>query len=183
MSERECPRIRCTHGSGIQLTTYTHSFCATDAFPPATAQRMRCRADRDAVRYRSDLDRIAPRLSTPLRWSAGYDKKVCFVTRRCIRVAVTPADGAQLLGDSVWTLGIGESRLGSPNVTYWAVTRGAQTSKTRRFHKMGRGATDSPRMRAASSRATPLPSRVCRCVCSQRGAGPGVVLRLQRMTD
>jgi hypothetical protein len=117
MSERECPRIRCTHGSGIQLTTYTHLFCATDAFPPATAQRMRCRADRDAVRYRSDLDRIAPRLSTPLRWSAGYDKKVCFVTRRCIRVAVTPADGAQLLGDSVWTLGIGESRLGSPNVT------------------------------------------------------------------
>ena len=39
------------------------------------------------------------------------------MTRRCIRGAVSPADGAQLLGDSVWTLGIGESRLGSPNVT------------------------------------------------------------------
>ena len=39
------------------------------------------------------------------------------MTRRCIRVAVSPADGAQLLGDSVWTLRIGESRLGSPNDT------------------------------------------------------------------
>ena len=59
--------------------------------------------------------REEPKVSTST--AAGYDKKVCFVTRRCIRVAVTPADGAQLLGDSVWTLGIGESRLGSPNVT------------------------------------------------------------------
>ena len=33
------------------------------------------------------------------------------------------------------------------------------------------------------TRATPLPPHVCWCVCSQRGTGPGVVLRLQRMTD
>ena len=45
------------------------------------------------------------------------------------------------------------------------------------------GEPQPPHACREETRATPLPPCVCRCVCSQRGMGPGVVLRLQRMTD
>ena len=45
------------------------------------------------------------------------------------------------------------------------------------------GEPQPPHACREETRATPLPPHVCWCVCSQRGTGPGVVLRLQRMTD